>query len=275
MIDVGDDDFDQRVVQASREVPVVVDFWAGWCQPCLVLGPVLERLAEEHRGRFVLARVDVDANPVLATRFGIQGIPAVKGFRDGEVVDEFVGVQPEELIRAFLKGLVPSEAEGTVTEARAAERRGDHEEAEAGYRAALAVDPEHEGATLGLARVLLQRDGHEEARGLLGRLPGSDEAERILAEAELRAAAPSGEEVAALRARLQRRPDDHEAALSLAAAEAGTDPTAALERCLDIVRAGGEGRDRAREIMLRIFQSLGDDHPLTNEYRPRLASALF
>ncbi|HEX5949267.1 MAG TPA: thioredoxin domain-containing protein, partial [Actinomycetota bacterium] len=114
VIAVDEADFERRVVEASHSVPVVVDFWAGWCQPCLVLGPVLERLAEEYGGRFTLAKVDVDANQGVAARFGIRGIPAVKAFRDGSVAAEFVGVQPEDLIRRFLDGVVPSPADERV-----------------------------------------------------------------------------------------------------------------------------------------------------------------
>src|ERR671923_2245853 len=131
VISVDEADFEERVIEASRRAPVVVDFWAGWCQPCLVLGPVLERLAEEYAGRFTLAKVDVDANPGLATRFGIRGIPAVKAFRDGAVAAEFVGVQPEDVIRRFLDGVVPSPADERVAEARAS---ASTDQAEAGFR---------------------------------------------------------------------------------------------------------------------------------------------
>jgi putative thioredoxin len=110
VIDVGEADFDQRVLQASEDVPVVVDFWAGWCRPCLVLSPLLERLAEENGGRFVLAKVDVDANPNLSAVFAIQSIPTVKAFVGGEVVAEFIGAQPEDVVRRFVDYLLPSRA---------------------------------------------------------------------------------------------------------------------------------------------------------------------
>lgn len=245
-IDVDEQDFEARVVKASYGTPVVVDFWAGWCQPCVVLSPVLERLADELDGRFVLAKVDVDANPDLAARYGVQGIPAVKGFVDGEVVDEFVGAYPEEGVRLFLRGLLPSEAEAVVAEARAAEEAGDAEAAEKAYRRALEADPHHEDATVGLARVLIEEGEDEEAERLLERVPSHPEARRLRGEAALRSAGVGAGE-----------------------------HREALERALELIASGGEGRDEARELMVTIFDALGEDDPLTREFRPRLASALF
>lgn len=275
VVEVDEQGFEERVLRASREVPVVVDFWAGWCRPCLVLGPMLERLAEEYGGRFVLAKVDVDANPALSARFGIQSIPAVKAFRDGDVVDEFVGVQPEELLRRFLDGIVPSEAEPVVAEARQAEAAGDLERAEELYRKAVEADPDLEAASVGLASLLLAGGGSEEARPLLARFPSSAEARALLARAEL--AASGGEaDLAELRARADADPGDHEAALAVAAADASADRHRdALERCLRVIAARGEGRDAARDLMVKVFEIIGDEHPLTAEYRPRLASALY
>lgn len=275
VIEVGERDFEERVLEASRRVPVLVDFWAGWCRPCLVLGPVLEKLAGEHGGRFVLAKVNVDENPNLAAAFGVQGIPAVKAFRDGRVVDEFVGVQPEEAIRGLLRGLVPSEAEDMVEEAAKAEAAGDPTAAESGYRRALEVDPDHAGAALGLARILLARGEAREARTLLSRFPGDPEAARLEAEADLRERAPSPEELADLRARLDGG-GDVETLVRVAAGEAvAGEPRAALERCLEALRGTGAGREAARDLMVRIFALLGDEHPLTQEFRPRLARALY
>jgi putative thioredoxin len=253
VIAVDEGEFDERVVEASRRAPVVVDFWAGWCQPCLILGPVLERLAGEYAGRFTLAKVDVDANPQLAARFGIRGIPAVKAFRDGDVAAEFVGAQPEDAIRRFLDALVPSPAAERVAAAREAPTS---EEAEARFREALAIDPSNIEAVAGLARLLLDRGAVEESRAVLGSVPADDGVRPLLAELDLRgASAEPGEVAAAARAALS---GDHRQA---------------LEGLLALVREG-DG-DEARRLMLGVFDLLGDDDPLTSEYRGRLASALF
>jgi putative thioredoxin len=257
-IDVGQDDFEARVLHASGEVPVVVDFWADWCQPCRILSPVLERLAEEYGGRFVLAKLDVDANPSLAAMFGIQGIPAVKAFRDGNVVAEFVGVQPEEVIRRFLDQVAPDVA--ALEPARKAEEAGNLDQAERLYREALDANPNDDRARVGLARALLSRGADEEARSLLEAAPTDAESRTLLAEITLRGlAAEAGELALAAAAR---------AALS-------GEHRDALDRCLKAIAQGGENRDAARALMVAIFDLLGDEHPLTREYRPRLASALF
>lgn len=273
VIDVSEQDFAERVLDASREVPVVVDFWAGWCRPCLVLGPILEALAEEHDGRFVLAKVDVDQNQSLAGRYGIQGIPAVKAFRDGEVISEFVGAQPDDMVRLWLREVLPSEAEPIVADARRVEEEGDLERAETGYRRALEVDPDHEEATVGLARALLARGEAGEATRVASRLPAHPEARAIAARAALAESLPEDGDLDDLRARAE---GDPEVALAVAAADADRgDAADALERLLRVIGSGGEARDRARDLMVTIFESLGDEHPLVREYRPRLASALY
>lgn len=252
---------------------MLVDFWAAWCQPCHILSPILERLAEEYAGRFVLAKVDVDANRELASRFAIQSIPAVKAFRDGAVAGEFVGVQPEEWLRAFLKQVVPSEAEDLVREAERAETSGDAVTAEATYRKALGVDPDHAGAAHGLSRIFLDRGDLEEVRSLVDRLPPDPETTRIRAEVELRSAATPPDGIDALRSRAEG--GDAEAVLELAAAEAASGQyRSALDRCLRAL-SDGEQEEVFRELMVRIFEVLGEDHPMTREFRPRLASALF
>lgn len=255
-IDVGQDDFEARVLHASHEVPVVVDFWADWCPPCRILSPVLEKLAEEYGGRFVLAKLDVDANPVVAEMFGIQGIPAVKAFRDGSVVSEFVGVQPEEVIRRFLDQVAPDVA--SLEQATNAEEAGELEEAEGRYREAMEDHPGDARATVGLARVLLARGKEEEAQSLLATIPADAASRPLLAEVSLRSlAAGDGSLAAAARTALS---GEHREA---------------LDGCLKIIAEGGDDRDAAREGMVAIFDLLGGEHPLTREYRPRLASVLF
>lgn len=254
VLDVDEADFQSRVVDASRQVPVVVDFWAGWCRPCLVLSPILERLAEEYRGGFTLAKVDVDANPELAARFQVQGIPAVKAFVDGEVVAEFVGAQPEDLVRRFIDQVVPSAADQQVAEAGSA----SPEKAEEAFRRVLAEDPGHAGAAVGLAELLLARGEVEEAGEILSKVAEDETVRRLRAEIDLRTAASEASTLgAAARAALS---GDHRAA---------------LEQALAAVANGDQGRNQARELMVRLFAVLGDDHPLTQEYRSRLASALF
>ncbi len=254
VIDVGEADFPDRVVETSRHTPVVVDFWAGWCQPCLLLSPVLERLAGEYGGRFILAKVDVDANQGLAARFGVRGIPSVKAFRDGDVAAEFVGAQPEDVVRRFLDQVVPSAADERLAEAMTS---GSSEEAEAAYREALGLDPGNAGAAAGLARIVLDRGEVDEARTLLASVPADEGVRRLQAEIDLReAAAEPGELGAAARAALSGEPRD------------------ALERLLALVRDDGRG-DEARRLMLGVFDTLGDDDPLTREFRGLLTSTLF
>src|ERR671929_35507 len=140
VIQVDEASFERAVLQESRRRPVVVDFWADWCQPCRLIGPVLERLATQAGGEWLLAKLDVDAHQRLAAAFRIQSIPAVKAFRDGRVVDEFIGAIPEQSIRQFVAGLVPTEADRLVAEGEAAERAGLLDQAEARYRRAFESD---------------------------------------------------------------------------------------------------------------------------------------
>jgi putative thioredoxin len=262
VIDVTDETFVRDVVEESHRRPVVVDFWAAWCRPCLLIGPVLERLAEEHGGEFLLARLDVDANPQTAMAFRVQSIPAVKAFRNGQLVSEFVGAIPEQAIRQWLAAVLPSEADRLAARAGELERSGqpaDLEEAEALYRRALERDPGHREAGLGLGRILAQRGAFAQAREVLQPLRPDPEAERLLAAIEVSewAAVPDGEGALARGRR--------------AAAEGRWGE--ALEAFLEEIRSGD--RERGREAMLKVFSVLGDEDPLTREYRRKLAAALF
>jgi putative thioredoxin len=261
VVEVTDQTFGSAVLDESRTRPVVVDFWAEWCQPCRMIGPVLERLAEEHRGQFLLAKLDVDANPQASAAFGIQSIPAVKAFRDGRQVSEFIGAVPEQAIRQWIQTILPSEADRLAERAMVAEREGRTEEAERLYREALSREPGHRQAALGLGGLLAMRGKADEARELLSALRPDPEAERLLAAIEVSEwASPNGDSPLA---RAER-----------AAAEGRFQE--ALEVFLAAIQNGtGEEKQQAREAMLKVFAVLGEDDPLTTEYRRRLAAALF
>ncbi len=263
IIDVTDDTFGTAVLEESMRRPVVVDFWADWCQPCKVIGPVLERLAEEKQGAFLLAKLDVEANRQTAGTFGIMSIPAVKAFRNARLVEEFVGAIPESAIRQFLDVVVPSEADLVAAEAEVAEIEGHPDEAERAFHDALERDPKNLRASLGLARIAAGRGDFDGARQILTSLRPEPEAERILAALDVSEWA-SGAGVG----------DDPQLAGPMRAAAEGRFPQA-LESFLRLVMDGGEQREPAREAMLKLFAVLGDDDPLTQEYRRKLAAALF
>jgi putative thioredoxin len=259
--------FDADVVEASATQPVVVDFWAPWCGPCHQLSPILERVAERHRGEVRVVKLNVDEAPAISQRYGIRGIPAVKAFRDGEVVAEFTGVQPEQAVASFMAALVPSAADRLV--ARAAE--AEPERREGLLREALAAEAGHRDAVVALARLLLDRGDDEEARQLLGQVPPDEEVRRLLAEIDL--AGAQAEDLDSLRTAVAA--GDAGAALRLGRALAAAgEHEAALAELLVAVRDPAS-RDAARETVLAVFAVLGDEHDLVRTYRPKLAAALF
>src|SRR5215213_8776107 len=154
IFDVSEAEFEEKVLARSHEVPVVVDFWAPWCGPCRTLGPILERLAAEAQGAFVLAKINVDNNPRLSAAYKVQGIPAVKAFRNGSMVDEFSGALPESRVRDWLKRLIPAPLD-QLAEVAAALEAHDPQAAAARYREALALDANHPASLLGLGQLLI------------------------------------------------------------------------------------------------------------------------
>ena len=256
VFDVTEATFQAEVLERSMTVPVLVDFWADWCGPCHALAPVLEAAVERRGGEVVLARVDVDQNQRLAMAFQVQGIPAVKAFAGGRLVDEFVGAQPAQVVERFVESLLPSDAD----RAAAAAAGLDPAQAAVRWREVLEQDPDNVAARTGLADLALEEGRPTEAIELLRPIETDPEVAVLLA-----------------RARLAAEAADPASRFATAAAQA-TDgqPDPALATLLDAVREGpGESRDRARELMLDVFRLLGDDHPLTAIYRRNLTRALF
>jgi putative thioredoxin len=272
--DVDTANFPQDVLQRSREVPVVVDFWAAWCQPCQILGPILEKVAEESAGTFELVKVDVDSNQELAAQYGVQGIPMVVAFRDGKVADTFTGALPEPAIRQWVEGILPTELDLMLDQARTALLADDAVTAEHILRQVLDQQSDHSEAGASLASMLIERGETDDAMIVLGRLSPDPEVDRLQSAARLKAS--SGQDVSELEARLAEDTSNEDARIDLAkalAAQSEFEP--ALDHLLAVVRAKGPKKDDARVAMLDIFGVLSDSHPLTQTYRRQLATALF
>lgn len=282
--DVTTADFEEKVIAASKQVPVVVDFWAPWCQPCRILKPILEKLAAEFGGKFILAKVNSDENQELSMRYGVRGIPAVKAFVDGRLADEFTGALPEAQVREFLHRLIPSPAEPLRREAMALAASGDFAAARRKMADAINLDPANDNAYLDFIELLLssaEPGTIDEARELMAAVAdrARDRARVESLQARLRLASAGGGNITELEAKVAAQPDDHAARLQLANALAlAQDYRAAFENLLEIVRRDRKWNDEAgRKGMLDLFALLStqpqyDD--LVREFRIALARTL-
>jgi putative thioredoxin len=281
IVTVTDSDFDQVVIEGSRQTAVVVDFWAPWCGPCRVLTPLLEKLAQEYDGKFILAKVNADENPGLSQRYSIRSIPSMIAFVDGEAVDQVMGAQPEPAMRQFLDRIIPTLGEELRREAAQLRAEGNIEAALSALSKAAALEPSNELVLADLVETLLDLNRVEDARQAGARLrplrARQPRVAQVLARLELAADPAQDDDAAVLETRIESHPDEMDARLRLAKLHARQQHyEQALEQLLEILKRDRTfGGDIARKTMVTLFDLLGNDHALVRRYRKELAAALY
>jgi putative thioredoxin len=282
IIEANQDNFNSQVIERSKELPVMVDFWAPWCAPCRVLKPILEKLAEEYAGKFVLVTVNTDQNPRLALDYAIRSIPAVKLFRQGQVIEEFLGAQPERVIRTMLERHLERASDRLRASASIARRHGDLPSAEQLLSQALEQDPENYRIHPELAQLLLDLGDYDRAEAILKKLPANEQHEAPITALSIRLKfariAQEAPPESALKQAIAADPGNALARYQLSARQilkGQFEP--ALENLFEILRRGDRqfGDDAARKAILDIFTLLGGTDPLVKRYRSLLSSMLY
>jgi len=280
VFEVTQHNFAAVVVENSQRVPVLVDFWADWCQPCQTLTPLLTKLAQEYRGGFILAKVNADAEQGLAGHFRVRSLPTVMVVWQGQIVDQLVGVQPESAYRAVIDQLRASPGDQILEQVDALWQRGRQKQAVELLREALKHEPDRVELKVTLADKLIQLDRGEEARTLLQSLPAEERdrqpASGLLARLQFADLAQGAPDLATLEAQVRTKPDDCAARRQLAARYVlAGDYEAALEQFMDILRRDPKFGDEAgRKGLIALFEMLGNENPLVIAYRRRMFSLL-
>lgn len=278
--DVTEQTFEPLVLAKSRETPVLVDFWAAWCGPCKQLMPVLTRLADEYGGKFFLAKINSDTEQPLAARYGVKSLPTVKLFKNGQVVEEFMGAQPEKTIRALLDRHIPRESDALVYNAMLAAQSGKPDEALTILQQAVITDPSNDRAKLELARVHANLGHTDEAETTLTSLSteakASTDTVSLRAQLEFARIAASARPPEVLLADIAANARDSTARYELAAhLVLRQQYESALDQLLEIVRTDRKFRDDAgRKAMVSIFNLLGGSGDIVKQYRTKLSMAL-
>jgi putative thioredoxin len=272
IVDVSEADFEYEVLTYSQQIPVVVDFWAEWCVPCRTLSPLLERLTREAQGAFRLAKVNVDENPSLSLRYAVRSIPVVKAFRNGQMVTEFIGAQPEPRIREFLRSIAPSKNDLALERGASLLGMRQPEKAEKAFRDVLAVTPGYPAALLGLSKSLILQGKISEAHTILTTFPSSREfssAETLRPLTEALTRLDNGQIFET------ENPLDAAYYNALRLVKRGN-LEAAMDGLLDILRENKKYRNgEARRIIVSLLELLGENDPITRQYRNELSLALF
>ena len=281
VFETNEQDFEKQVLERSKTAPVLVDFWAIWCGPCRMLGPVLEEAVEERQGEVLLAKINSDENPNLAARYGIQSIPTVLAFINGELANGFMGALPLPAIRQFIEEVLPKETDQLARKAEALALKQQWDEALQSYREALRSDPNHSASLIGQLGVLIRLERWPEAGEAYQKLPGllqiRDEVQILKTRLDLGRAQAAGLSIPELQKKLEADPDDLEARDQLASLLAAKQQyREALEEWLTIVKRDRRFKDDgARKRMLQIFELIDPRSPLAEEYRDKLARVIF
>lgn len=271
IINVTEANFEYEVINFSHKIPVVVDFWADWCVPCKILGPILQQLAVTREGDFRLAKVNVDENQNLAMRYNIRGIPSVKAFRDGGIVAEFSGVQPETKIKQFLSDVIPTPLDLNLEKANYLLGKENWKESNQVFHQVLEERPGHSNALLGLSKTLLAQGRGNEARDILISFPISPEystAQKLLPLSRALVKFKKSNQIS-------DHPNDATYNHALQLITLGNLP-AAMDGILDVLKNDKNYQNgEAKQVILGIFEILGPDNPTTRQYQSELASILF
>lgn len=280
ILDTTTEKFEADVIERSKEVPVVVDFWAPWCEPCRLLAPLLESRAQQSAGKFILVKVNIEEAQELAAAVGVQSIPFVVAFHEGQAVNQFMGILSEEQLDEWFGTFIPSAAQELVAEAESIEPN-DAKAAAAKYQEALQLEPNDASIKIHLARCLVSQGQNDESRQIITELETrgflEPEAERIKSQLELQAAAAESGGVTAARSASEANPDDLSLQLKLADALAVSGQNEeAMEICLQIIQTDKSGVGvEAKETMVKMFDVLGNESELVSTYRRKLATAWY
>jgi putative thioredoxin len=273
--------FTTEVIDKSRQVPVLVDFWAAWCAPCKIILPVLTKLADEYQGKFILAKVNTDEEQQLAGQYGIRSIPTLKLFRQGQVVEDIMGAQPESVLRNIIDRHCERPADRLRSQATAAHLSGNTEQAIALLEQARDMEPSYYPVQLDLAKILLDVKQFELARQLLKNLPVNVQMEpavnELIAHLTFAAVADRASTVVSLEQIITANPDDHQARYQLSAQQVlAGDYETAMEHLLELMRRNRSfENDAGRKGLLAVFTLLGNQGPIVNRYRSKMSSLLY
>lgn len=282
IIDIQDSaHFEQQVIELSKQQPILVDYWADWCQPCKALIPLLSKLSEEYQGAFILAKVNADEQQELVAAAGVRNLPTVKLYKDGIVVDEFMGAKTEGELRQFLDAHIDNETDNKIAEALSLSQAGDHTQATEILKALNQQDPSNSDIYIAIAKVYLQASDYENCAAVLKALPVniqvSNDVKQIQHELELAQATSDAPEINELITQLEENPDNNEVRLLLANQYVVSQQyEQALAALLHILKQDINFQDgEAKAAMIKIFEILGPQEALTRSYRTKLATLLY